>query len=182
MTAYSDLRLPEYLREELRKPFGEVYQEDELIEFLKENIGGSKIICVGDFVASKLLSHKITPSLIIWDKKTRRIPTDEEVVRVLEDFVALKKTVKNPAGSISKESWSAIEDSLKEGKASILVEGEEDLLVIPSTILAPDDSYVLYGFPDEGIVLIVADSNIKTIFRNLLQEFVEENLQDENRD
>jgi len=179
MTAYPDLRLPESLREELRKPCGKVYQKKEIIEFLKKTASGRKIICVGDFVSSRLLERGIRPSLIIWDKKTKRTPIDEGVISILERFHT-PRLIKNPAGRITKESWSAIEDSLKEEEASILIEGEEDLLTIPSTILAPDGSYVLYGLPGRGFVLIVVDSNIKTFFRNLLQEFVEENLQDED--
>lgn len=176
MNKDSDLRLPDNLREALRKPFGKLYQETGLINLLKKESKDRKIICVGDFVASKLLKNGIRPSLIIWDKKTRRSPANEETIKVLGAFGSKRKRIKNPAGFIAKESWTAIEESLRHEQSSILVEGEEDLLVIPSSILAPIGSYILYGLPDRGIVLIVVDSNIRAVFASLLKDFVEENL------
>jgi hypothetical protein len=54
---------------------------------------------------------------------------------------------------------------------TILVDGEEDLAVIPLVIAAPLSSVVIYGQPNEGIVLRVIDEYAKTAARRLLSQF-----------
>ena len=36
----------------------------------------------------------------------------------------------------------------------VFVKGEEDLLVLPVLVHAPENSVVLYGQPDEGLVIV----------------------------
>ena len=43
----------------------------------------------------------------------------------------------------------------------ITVFGEEDLLVLPVCIHAPDNSIVLYGQPNEGLVLVEITTEIR---------------------
>ena len=54
---------------------------------------------------------------------------------------------------------------------TIIVDGEEDLAVIPLVIAAPLASVVLYGQPNEGVVLRVIDDRAKAAARNLLGQF-----------
>ena len=50
----------------------------------------------------------------------------------------------------------------------ITVMGEEDLLVLPVCIYAPDNSIVLYGQPNEGLVLVEISTEIRNKVQTLL--------------
>jgi uncharacterized protein (UPF0218 family) len=52
----------------------------------------------------------------------------------------------------------------------INVEGEEDLMGFPAVLLAPDDSAVLYGQPEVGIVWIPINEENRKIAKDLLEE------------
>jgi uncharacterized protein (UPF0218 family) len=50
----------------------------------------------------------------------------------------------------------------------IVVNGEEDLLVIPVCVHAPDNSIVLYGQPHEGLVVVEITPEIRNKTQSLL--------------
>jgi len=53
----------------------------------------------------------------------------------------------------------------------ILVDGEEDLLALPTMLLAPLDTYVVYGQYNLGMVVVRITEEIKSLARNLLTQF-----------
>ncbi len=157
--------LPKLLRKELKKPFGRPIfgtKKEVLREFQKiiKEKKYKKIITVGDYCSLNLPSD-----IRIFDGKIKRKKVNS---RLLKDKNLLK--CKNPPGTIQKEVWQKIKKALKENK-NIFVEGEEDLLVIPTVILAERNSLVVYGFPQKGICLIEVSFKTKKIFREILEEF-----------
>ena len=50
----------------------------------------------------------------------------------------------------------------------IIVNGEEDLLVLPVCIHAPKNSVVLYGQPNKGLVLVQITTEIRNKAQTLL--------------
>ena len=67
----------------------------------------------------------------------------------------------------------AIENSIKtKDKYIIEVEGEEDLAVLPIIILAPEDTTVLYGQPNEGLVLLNS-ADLKDQAQKFINDFTE---------
>ena len=50
----------------------------------------------------------------------------------------------------------------------IMVNGEEDLLVIPVCIYAPDNAVVMYGQPNEGLVIVQVTPDIRNKTQKLL--------------
>jgi hypothetical protein len=62
-------------------------------------------------------------------------------------------------------------DAVKEPEALIIVDGEEDLAVIPLVIAAPDGIIVIYGQPGEGIVLNEVDEGAKAKAAEMLSYF-----------
>lgn len=54
----------------------------------------------------------------------------------------------------------------------ILVDGEEDLAVLPCILTAPSGSLVLYGQPGEGLVVCEVDKVINKVkkFKDKLEE------------
>ena len=51
----------------------------------------------------------------------------------------------------------------------ILVDGEEDLLVIPVCIHAPDYAIIMYGQPNEGLVVVKINEEIKKKTKSILE-------------
>ncbi len=49
-----------------------------------------------------------------------------------------------------------------------MVDGEEDLAVLPCVLTAPPESVVLYGQPGEGVVLCEVDR-----FKDIAKEFMD---------
>jgi uncharacterized protein (UPF0218 family) len=64
---------------------------------------------------------------------------------------------------------------MKEEDATIIVDGEEDLLAIPAVLEAPLRALIVYGQPSQGIVVVEASSQRKAKLAKLLDEFRRQN-------
>jgi hypothetical protein len=64
-----------------------------------------------------------------------------------------------------------IERSLR---TRIIVNGEEDLAVIPAVIEAPLGTAIVYGQPSEGMVIIVTTREKKEKAKRLLREILKQ--------
>ena len=53
----------------------------------------------------------------------------------------------------------------------IVIKGEEDLLVLPASLLAPLGAVVVYGQADFGIILVKVDESIKEKIYGLIKQF-----------
>ncbi|MDI3484240.1 MAG: GTP-dependent dephospho-CoA kinase, partial [Methanobacteriaceae archaeon] len=108
------------------------------------------------------------PHLAIIDNRVQR-KTSKYKIRY--DAKILK--CENPPATITDELWTTIKEAIKSGDNHlIIVDGEEDLAVLPSIILAPTDAIILYGQPNEGVVLVKAEK-MKQKAENLIREFKE---------
>jgi uncharacterized protein (UPF0218 family) len=173
--SHKTVRLPEILRDELAKPRGTLVKgkEDEVsrkVSDIIRRLKPRKVITVGDVVTRSMISVGVRPDLSIIDGKTLRGP--EEKI----DYIADKThRLINPAGLIVSDAWKVIGKALKEKKKiKIIVEGEEDLLGIPVALLAPKGSLMLYGQPNEGIVIVTVNDEIREFTRNILSQMEEE--------
>jgi uncharacterized protein (UPF0218 family) len=109
-----------------------------------------KIVSVGDAVSLNLHAHKITPQLSITDNRCMRKKI-EPTVLAAEKVVH----VENPSGTITEEATTAIREALEGAKhVHVVVDGEEDLLTLIAVLYAPERSLVVYGQPNEGIVIV----------------------------
>lgn len=156
-----NLLLPQALRDELKKPFG------ELITDIPENLNISKLITVGDVTTKNFLDKKLNPILAIVDFKVERKPIGHTDFKNVEIINAT-----NPPGIISFELLEAVRRSFKTfSKKVIIVDGEEDLAVFPAIIYAPLRFEVFYGQPNEGLVRIEVTQEMKNKARKLLELF-----------
>ena len=80
--------------------------------------------------------------------------------------------VENPPGTITDDLVKALTYGVDHTPVTIIVNGEEDLAVIPLVIAAPEESVVLYGQPHKGIVLRAIDAGAKAAAKDLLRQFV----------
>jgi GTP-dependent dephospho-CoA kinase len=161
------VRLPENLREQLKTPLGKLLLNKDVVKdkILLEVPQNSYIITVGDATTEKMLAIGIIPSLQIVDeqeKRTKRHAPDTGGINT-----AL--SCDNPPGEITEESIEKIKIAYKSTTpVRITVHGEEDLLVIPVCIYAPENAVVMYGQPNEGLVIVQITERIRNKVQVLL--------------
>lgn len=135
--------------------------KENILKHLEEN---SYIITVGDRTTEKMIDFDLIPSLQIVDgieKREKREPP--KLVNATEI------TVDNPPAEITSQSIDVIKKAFSlESPVRILVTGEEDLLVLPVCIHAPENSVVMYGQPNEGLVIVKITSEIRNKAQSLL--------------
>jgi len=66
----------------------------------------------------------------------------------------------------------AVEMALSNRKIAVIVDGEEDLAVIPLSLLMPESSLICYGQPGEGVVALVVDEERKMMVLKLLKQML----------
>ena len=162
------MKLPESLREQMKTPLGILLPE---VDAKKSNIRkhlpeGYFIITVGDRTTEKMTDFGLIPSLQIIDGQEKRVrrntPNNAEVKTNL--------TCDNPAAEITPQSIDTIKKAFSSpSPVRITVNGEEDLLVLPVCIHAPENSVVLYGQPNEGLVIVKITPEIRNKTQNLLE-------------
>lgn len=160
-----DLVLPKYLRKKLKKPLGRLVSNlDEIHDALISRY----IISVGDKITESLLERKILPEICVYDGRIKRIKI--EIPEVIKKFHAHEIHIKNPRGHLSQDAFKAIGEALaSEVRTKIVVDGEEDLITLVAINLSPLNTLVLYGQPDEGIVVVEVNDNIKKKVEKILE-------------
>lgn len=149
------LKLPKSLRKELKKPLGVLHKSVDLIEApLQKQVNEEKlIIAVGDVTSKNLVEIGIQPQICIVDNITKRKPIQHNLNHTNNIIY-----VDNPAGVLTDEFIETCVNSIREATNNnpiiIQVKGEEDLAVLPCILNSPRDTFILYGQPDEGVVLV----------------------------
>ncbi len=153
------------LREELKRPLGLLIKSGNEAEYIKNNLINQKlVITVGDRTTELFILSGGKPKVEVVDLKEKR-SRREKTLTTAEVFMR----VKNDPGTITEESIEAIKNAISsKERVRIEIDGEEDLLGIPAIIYAPNGSFVLYGQPNEGLVVIKVDSSVKDKARKIL--------------
>lgn len=152
----------------MKYPLGELISDDQITEsklrnLLKEKI---KITTVGDATTDRVSRAGITPDVQIVDgksmRKARPFPGGS--------YDAEMKVVNDP-GMISEQAMSVMVECYRGDRSTrIIVDGEEDLLVLPAINLSPIGAIVLYGQPKEGIVMVEVNNKVKRKVQTILKE------------
>ncbi|MBT4328174.1 GTP-dependent dephospho-CoA kinase family protein [Nitrosopumilus sp.] len=160
------MKLPDSLREQFQTPLGLLLPigQDDIEHIQKYVLHDSYIITVGDKTTEKMIEYGMIPSLQIIDgfekRKKREFPK-------YGDELELK--IDNPATEITLESIEMIKKAFTmNSPVRLIVNGEEDLLVLPVCIHAPENSIVLYGQPNKGLVLVQITTEIRNKAQTLL--------------
>ena len=160
------MKLPDSLRDQFKTPLGILLpigqdNKENIEKYLSNN---PYLITVGDKTTEKMINFGLIPSLQIIDGFEKRQKRD---LPKLGDATELK--IDNPAAEITLESIEIIKKAFSmTAPVRITVMGEEDLLVLPVCIHAPDNSIVLYGQPNEGLVLVEISTEIRNKAQTLL--------------
>ena len=135
--------------------------KDEIQKHFTDN---SYLITVGDRTTEKMINFDLIPSLQIIDGQEKR---EKREPPKLENATEL--TVDNPAAEITSQSISVIKRAFTmQSPVRIFVNGEEDLLVLPVCIHAPENAVVMYGQPHEGLVIVKITTEIRNKAQSLL--------------
>lgn len=152
------------IRAKLKKPFGPI-----IVIGKNQKLGGW-LITVGDITTAAFLKNGAVPNLAIVDFFVHR----QKVFGNLGELGFAQPNpdaiVKSSPGQISKPLILEVEKALKRKSRGqiILVEGEEDLAVIPTVLLSPLGTTVFYGQPQKGAVKITVDLKTKQKLQDLL--------------
>ena len=145
-------KLDEELIGEFKAPLGKLYVDfEDAIPMIKE---ANFLISVGDQTTKNLVDIDMIPNLGIIDHRIQRKNHNHDIIRTENILEA-----DNPAGTITENLWETIEKAISltledNENRIIVVEGEEDLAVLPCLLIAPEDAVILYGQPNEGLVFV----------------------------
>ncbi len=171
-------KVPEEIKDELKKPFGKLVLDSELSrEVLLSSAfadNSSLKVSVGDRTTERIQIFGFKSDLEIVDGYEQRKPFQTK--RLWENSYRRILKVANPAGFISSESLSALKDSLKIllESSSLLsirieIEGEEDLLALPVFAIFPPGTFVFYGQPNLGMVLVRLENELAEKSKSILR-------------
>ena len=160
------MKLPDSIREQLKTPLGLLLPigqdtKDNVQKYISDD---SYVITVGDRTTEKMIDYEIIPSLQIIDGFEKR--QKREFPKLGNES---ELTIDNPAAEITLQSIEIIKKAFDMAPPiRIIVNGEEDLLVLPVCIHAPKNSVVLYGQPNKGLVLVEITTEIRNKAQTLL--------------
>lgn len=160
-------KVSEKEKEALKMPLGKVYLNiGEILRLLK----GRQIVSIGDICTLTLIDNGIIPHLAVFDfiYMRKELPKEKQVQ--LENTFADMKIYKNEPGTISDKFAKDAKKLLKEGGA-VKIDGEEDLTAIPLILNADEKMGIVYGQPNEGIVLVIPDNKTKKRIKKILIAF-----------
>ena len=161
------MKLPDSLRDRLKIPLGDLIPENQVSKsniqkYLPKN---SYLITVGDRTTEKMIEFGLIPSLQIIDNQEKRVKREP----LKNDNTYTELVCNNPAAEITPQSINVIKKAfVSKTPVRLTVVGEEDLLVIPVCIHAPENSLVMYGQPNEGLVIVKITPEIRNKTQQLL--------------
>ena len=157
------------LRSELKEPVGPIYTDtDALLDD-----AGTPLVAVGDIVTYHLIKADRTPDVALIDGRTKRSAVDDHIQEAIDsDAFDRQRHVSNPPATLSAPLLTALREALdaagEDTSTVIVVDGEEDLAALPAATAAPTGASVVYGQPDEGMVLVSCAGDSVERMRDLL--------------
>ena len=161
--------LPENLRDELKIPLGKLIlnSSSEKESYIRKIYSEKVVITVGDATSQLLLDMGLVPLLHIVDGQEKR----QKRSLPLANSINTEITIKNNAGEISDESFNLIKNIFEEKPPiRLVVDGEEDLLVLPVCLFAPKNSAIMYGQPNEGLVIAEITNEIREKVQKIVNQ------------
>ena len=161
------MQLPEDIRAQLKIPLGDLIHDNDPNKesIVKHFFAESVVITVGDKTTENILQFGLKPQIQIIDGLEKR---NQRIVPA-DDTINTNLSCRNPPGEITEESMQVIQKAFScESPVRITVDGEEDLLVIPACIFAPENSVVMYGQPNEGLVIVTITPEIRAKVQKIL--------------
>ena len=145
----------------LKKPLGVLYPNfEDAIDVIKSS---EFLISVGDATFKNLTDNELYPNIGIIDNLIQRKNHTHEIIRANHILKA--------------NNWETIGQALElsnNGECYVIeVAGEEDLAVLPCILMANPETTILYGQPNEGLVVLKA-GDLKNKAQKLIDGFIKE--------
>jgi uncharacterized protein (UPF0218 family) len=166
--ARGTLVLPLNMRSELKEPLGQLLRGEpsETVEELRRILREREppmLAVVGDFTTKNVLEAGLEPDVVD--------PLDHAERRILR--------CDNRQGTVDARAWAVLEEAVSlKSSAAVIVEGEEDLLVLPLILLMPEGALIVYGQPREGMVVVEASRERKGWAEEFLARMEESRAED----
>jgi pantetheine-phosphate adenylyltransferase len=163
-----DLILPADLKEELKKPFGEI------VGSIKRDDNVFCVITVGDATTKKFNENFIGQNISVIDFKIARKEIFSSFSNLCFSGNETIVMADNPAGNITRDLFSKVLEVFGlsfDRKVILKIVGEEDLVVLPLILAAPLGTIIYYGQPGIGLVKIFTSENSKKQAYNLVKKF-----------
>ncbi len=174
---YLEYSMPETLDEELKQAMGTLFPGPHdnpsiAVNLALETLSSQdKIIAVGDVTVFSLQLAKRDVWISVIDGMTHRQKWDKfEEINMKGQLVI---NAKNPPSKLTSSVFKACSQAISQSEnVTIFVDGEEDLVPIPLILMAPLGTILLYGQPNEGLVVREIDIPAKNRARRFLDAFV----------
>jgi cytidyltransferase-like protein len=159
------LILPDKLRSKLQEPWGRVLNE------IPSNLDGTKTVVVGDATSQRFNQKSIKRFLSIVDFQIQRKVSFQNLLELGFANEEVRK-INNPHGELTPELFGAVQLAFEsQNKTVILVEGEDDLAVLPVLLISPLGFEIFYGQPNVGLVQLPVTEENKEKAYQLVQHF-----------
>lgn len=162
--------LPVALREKLQKPFGAIVSPEDL-----QQIDPLQLIAVGDVTTRVLHEAKMYPVLSLIDFVIEREKQESSLADLGFLGSEIVLSASNPPGTLTPSLWESLEKALpllqQKKTTVIIVNGEEDLAVLPLLLIVPSGFTICYGQPHIGMVAIPVNQDTKEQAVALLSSF-----------
>lgn len=154
----------------LKDPFGTLIHNKDITKRKIKGIlrSAKRVISVGDSTTDRLLSFDITPHILVVDGIERRMKRNHG----LHPKITVAKVLhcNNPPGSVSRQAFSVLCRAFNMPyPVKVIVNGEEDMLTLPIINIAPQETFVLYGQPLQGMVVVNVNLEMQTKAKNLME-------------
>lgn len=168
--AEGKLTMPEGMRQELAEPFGTVLKDGNTESIIRGD-HEAIVVSVGDKTTKRLVENGLIPTLVILDMQVERQPYMWE--KELWDKLPKKQEefTSGPGYISSSVARALISWAKKPTSMLYVIDGEEDLLVLPVICDAPNGTVVYYGQPNVGMVRVVVSDAAKKRAAAFLQQF-----------
>ena len=174
--------LPKLLRPALREPLGEVFEgslseKKSIVKRIVSTIQKTNppmVFAIGDIIVESLKGVGYLPSVEVVDLRSRREALKENLKFEIRNLKTRK--YRNGAGTIEvstvRRLKSLCNTYLKVNTPqSLIINGEEDLMVLPAILVAPLSSLVLYGQYNLGVVAVTVTEEKKAEVLKLVSQF-----------
>ena len=153
----------------LKEPFGTLIKNEDVtkekIKSLLKN--AKKVVSVGDCTTDRFISFVFLPVLSIIYNIYRILKLN--VILYSKKINVHELHCANPAGTISREAVLILHKALRiSPPVKVIVYGEEDLLALPIIAIAPYRTFVLYGQPLKGIVVVTITATIRKKAKDIM--------------
>lgn len=168
-----DRKLPSRLRAILQRPFGVLHHNFDAKRIVADP---SQTVTVGDVITKTLHDSKIQQRLAVVDFHVERQKTYADIKELKFQGEERIIRIANPPGMVTASlmtyAASAQNMFLRHKRLIFLIDGEEDLAVLPLVLALPLGFSIFYGQPHVGVVEVVITEEKKAEAFELMRQFL----------